>query len=1101
MRPVLLDMHGFAAFREPATVDFRDAEYFALVGPTGSGKSTVIDAMTFALYGSVPRWDDQKVVKLALAPSVNRGTVRLVFDVGDARYVVARELRRSPKGVSVRSARLERLEDPAGTGQAGDGTEVLAAESAVTKAVEELLGLPFDQFCMCVVLPQGEFAEFLHAKPAARQQMLTRLLGLGVYDSIAKEANREAAAAAERIDVLAGQLAGYADATEETVTGAQARVTALSALSERITQQLPELVAASNAVATADGVLARLRDERARLAALAVPAGLPDLDARQRSATEEADSARYRCAQAEAADTEARQQRAAAPDRGPLERARRDHAELATALAEAPHAQQAHASARAAYDDAVAAAAEAAGAVEDARTGREEAAAELAVARETAQRLAQECERLVALRVPAGLDDLEVRRRRVEAGLAAAQQALEAADTADADARRHLSAAPARGPLERARDHYLALAATQAELSGVSEEHLAAMRHREAAGAAVADAAERLRHARSRHNHEARADLAAALRPSLVAGQPCPVCDQAVATLPATRPAADLTSADAAVAAAEHALEQARQAEASAVATERQQAAERDRRLAEVERLRTVLAGAPPSAAAVSEALAELDTLGSAAEQAAAALREARRRRDDAAGVAEALRGEAAAAVSTLWTAREPLVPLGAPPVVEDVLAGWRGLCGWAEQQAALRGTALTGARVAVAQAAELAQAATLGFEQAQRTATARRGEETAAARAEQRARSDLDALEQRIEHLRGALEFAPADAEAQAALHLLDALDEAVRRADAELRAARGARSAADSRLAEVIRAVTAEWEVLHTARDPLVVLGAPALTGDDLLAAWTALAGWATAEIARRDGELPDAQSAAAAAREDRDAAGRRIADDVVAHDVPIPTDRPVAAGVLAAVAEALAGSRGLRDRIVERRAEAERLRADRTEAESAQQVARMLGTLLRSDNFPRWLVASALDVLVTDASQSLSELSGGQFELTHDDGEFLVVDHADADAHRPVKTLSGGETFQASLALALALSAQMSTLAAQGAARLDSIFLDEGFGTLDEATLDVVAGTLENLASRGDRMVGVITHVPALAERVPVRFSVTRDQHTASVVRELR
>ena len=117
-------------------------------------------------------------------------------------------------------------------------------------------------------------------------------------------------------------------------------------------------------------------------------------------------------------------------------------------------------------------------------------------------------------------------------------------------------------------------------------------------------------------------------------------------------------------------------------------------------------------------------------------------------------------------------------------------------------------------------------------------------------------------------------------------------------------------------------------------------------------------------------------------------------------------------------------------------------------------MLGGLLRSDQFPRWLVASALDTLVADASAGLAELSGGQFELTHDEGEFLVVDHADADARRPVKTLSGGETFQASLALALALSAQMSSLAAEGAARLDSIFLDEGFGTLDEANLDVVA-----------------------------------------------
>ena len=149
-------------------------------------------------------------------------------------------------------------------------------------------------------------------------------------------------------------------------------------------------------------------------------------------------------------------------------------------------------------------------------------------------------------------------------------------------------------------------------------------------------------------------------------------------------------------------------------------------------------------------------------------------------------------------------------------------------------------------------------------------------------------------------------------------------------------------------------------------------------------------------------------------------------------------------------------------------------------------------------RWLAAAVLDALVVDASASLAELSGGQFELTHKAGEFYVVDHADADSQRSVRTLSGGETFQASLALALALSAQMSSLAAAGAARLDSIFLDEGFGTLDAATLEVVAETLENLA-HGDRMVGVITHVPALAELVPVRLLVSRDHRTSTVVRE--
>ena len=149
-------------------------------------------------------------------------------------------------------------------------------------------------------------------------------------------------------------------------------------------------------------------------------------------------------------------------------------------------------------------------------------------------------------------------------------------------------------------------------------------------------------------------------------------------------------------------------------------------------------------------------------------------------------------------------------------------------------------------------------------------------------------------------------------------------------------------------------------------------------------------------------------------------------------------------------------------------------------------------------RWLVAEAVDVLVADASANLAALSSGQFDLTYEDGDFYVVDHTDADARRSVRTLSGGETFQASLALALALSSQISALAAAGAARLDSIFLDEGFGTLDPDTLDVVATTLETLA-QGQRMVGVVTHVTALAERVPVRFKVSRDARTSSVTRE--
>jgi exonuclease SbcC len=187
----------------------------------------------------------------------------------------------------------------------------------------------------------------------------------------------------------------------------------------------------------------------------------------------------------------------------------------------------------------------------------------------------------------------------------------------------------------------------------------------------------------------------------------------------------------------------------------------------------------------------------------------------------------------------------------------------------------------------------------------------------------------------------------------------------------------------------------------------------------------------------------------------------------------------------------------RHAERQQQAVALTEARGSHERDARVARALALHLRANNFERWLLAEALDTLVDGASRILRELSAGQYDLGHDKGEFYVVDHHDAALRRPVRTLSGGETFQASLALALALAEQLADLST-GAASLDSIVLDEGFGTLDATTLDAVAATLENLAARGDRTVGVVTHVAALADRIPVRFEIRKDARTASVTR---
>jgi exonuclease SbcC len=151
--------------------------------------------------------------------------------------------------------------------------------------------------------------------------------------------------------------------------------------------------------------------------------------------------------------------------------------------------------------------------------------------------------------------------------------------------------------------------------------------------------------------------------------------------------------------------------------------------------------------------------------------------------------------------------------------------------------------------------------------------------------------------------------------------------------------------------------------------------------------------------------------------------------------------------------------------------------------------LAAELREDRFMTFLLRESLEQLALQASIELTAISGGRYQLKAVNSHFHVIDHFNADEDRTVHTLSGGETFLASLALALALSTGLTALAGHTAAsRLEAVFIDEGFGSLDPETLDVVIDALEGL-SAGERMVGVITHVPALAERISAGLRVER------------
>ncbi|HEY7273919.1 MAG TPA: SMC family ATPase [Actinoplanes sp.] len=832
MRPLRLDMAGFTVFREETTVDFTDADYFALVGPTGSGKSTVLDAICFALYGTVPRWGGTRGIANALAPSAAEARVRLVFESAGARYVATRVVRRDGRGnVKTANAGLQLM--PPGfdvsrldTGMTVDDLgEVLAGTPAeMDQAVVDAVGLPYEQFTSCVVLPQGQFADFLHAKPATRQQILVNLLGLHVYEEVQTRATARAARAEAQLTTVEQVLAGLGDADDEAVADAERRLTAMRDLAIAVEGAVPELRATREREEAAAATRDALDAELAALAAVRTPAGSTEL----------------------------------------------------------------------------------AGAV--------------AAAREQAAQAAD------------GVRVAEEREEKVRGELAAAGDPTALGLMLD----RHAEAERLTGQVDR---FAVAVVAAQTE-------HTEAAAQLDAAKTAHRDAEEALEQARQAYRDAERADRAAGLRMHLAVGDDCPVCERPIEALPAV-----------------------------------------------------------PSGSAVHAAEAS---------------------------------GKAARA------------------------------------------------------AAEAAQATSR-----QREAVARDAERTL-----DRHRAQHDQAVARLAEIQAALVDSPGVAALRRQRDELTRLQRRLDEAGAELRTAREAQRRAQRAAAVTEERQRAAWRDFDTARDGVARFGPPPADRDDLAGAWSTLVGWAGGERGRRTAARAEADAAVTAAH----AATERARDAVVAlftgaglaaPGAPRGRAEPGDADLIRAAAVAAERAEAAWQRLVDRREQARALADQRDGLQRDHRVAKSLAGHLRANNFERWLLAEALDLLVDGASRILRELTAGQYELVSEKGDFSVVDHHDAGLRRAVRTLSGGETFQASLALALALSEQLAGMSTT-AASLESIVLDEGFGTLDAATLDVVAATLENLAARGDRMVGVVTHVQSLAERVPVRFEVHKDARSAYVAR---
>ena len=250
MRPLRLTVEGFTSFRDKLELDFTGLDLFAITGPTGAGKSSLIDAICFALYGQVPRVGDD--YKQLISHGAERLSVQLDFGVGKERYRVVRTAR--PDKPS--QQRLERI--------TGDGTEPIADRVKEIRAeVDRILGLDYDGFTRSVVLPQGQFDAFLKGEPKERRKILVALLNLTVYERMQQLANQRSSAAKTEAEFIKRQLeTDFATATQDALDRKRSELETAEACAR-------QAEAALAALADASAIAQQVRSHRKDQASLA----------------------------------------------------------------------------------------------------------------------------------------------------------------------------------------------------------------------------------------------------------------------------------------------------------------------------------------------------------------------------------------------------------------------------------------------------------------------------------------------------------------------------------------------------------------------------------------------------------------------------------------------------------------------------------------------------------------------------------------------------------------------------------------------------------------------------------------------------------------
>lgn len=1040
MRIRRLEMVGIGPFTQRQVIDFTafdESGLFLLEGPTGSGKSTIIDALTFALYGDVARQKDASKDRLRSnrLEDGQRSEVDLVFEVRSGLYRVARTPAYTPAGRKTQrnsKATLVRVvEDPSAEAGVRTVEDIASGPSKVGPEITRIVGLDKEQFLQTIVLPQGKFARFLTATSDERERILRDIFDTRVYvafqERLAEAAASSRAALAERERAATGAMARVAGVAVPGVAldAAEGGGDRGAGAPAGTGQEGAGAPGGSSLGAAAPGGAARGADS-GPAAAPGPTSADPDPCAedpapalewargRHRLVEEALEGARLAAAEADARDSEQQEElRRALDDLAAVERHRRLVEQLAGLEDAQPGIDELRARCRSgraaqrvlAYADAHERAVRAREAARllVARRWREaggdgeppassaEASASCPLWREAARAASQRAAALEGLAaVEAALPGRVQRVAALKADEASAAERLRACEEAARVLPSQIERAQAG--LEAMRADAAAVPAARAELERLDERLEASRRAdvlrasltglsealREAVrGAKVADAA-----ARDAHDLWLSA-TAGALAAGLADGSPCPVCGSESHPSPAPLSEDGITREQV------RGLDEARQ--------------RADGELADAK-------------SAHSDAVREISRLNAIA--------------GDHTGAIEELRGAAASRLRALEGAARRI------PGVEEAIGQERARLGELEGRRADAAASLARARAAL-------------------------DEERAAL---ERARGQV------AEHAPGGRTIAESIEESEALASAFSALLEAASTWNGACEQEESARAEFVAQLGRSgLPSDGDSWRGALVDEDLLDSYEARVSAhGQQLFALRHALA----SQEAERAGGL-DAPDVEGARERARASARARVA----AHQRVGSLEQ--CARELGSAVESLASC-------------VDELRAARQEAGPVRRLADIAAASspenLAATPLSAWVLVSRLEEVLRATNPRLAAISSGRYELVAvpDDGTqsrksglgLRIVDH-DTDTERSARTLSGGETFYTSLALALGLADVVTAEA--GGVELRTVFIDEGFGSLDAHTLSLVMDQLHQLRD-GGRCVGVVSHVEEMASQIP-------------------